>query len=215
MQSRPLASDAGIAIGPILFIIAVLGILAAAIAAGSGSFTTSTSSEGNRAKAAALIDIGQTLKIGFDRIIGNGTAFTSVIIDPDETTNDYDLFSPTGGGVGAPARTLAEAPGTDEWHYPYTAIPKLCSMSHPCRLAVIKVSPDVCDVINQRTANLAAGYASGFNVDQGDFASTSTSAHNASNWPAELQGKPIGCVYNSNTNTLSAGTFFYQVLGLD
>jgi len=37
---RRLASDSGIAIGPILFVIALLGILAAVISAGSGSFST-------------------------------------------------------------------------------------------------------------------------------------------------------------------------------
>ena len=37
--------EVGIAIGPILFIIAILAILAAAIAAGSGSFTAPTATE--------------------------------------------------------------------------------------------------------------------------------------------------------------------------
>lgn len=38
--------------------------------------------ESNRTKAAALIEIGQNLKIGFDRIVGNGTDFADVVIDP-------------------------------------------------------------------------------------------------------------------------------------
>ena len=63
------AADAGIAIGPILFIIAILGILAAAIAAGSGSFTSGTQNEGNSTKASALIQIGENLKVGMDRIL--------------------------------------------------------------------------------------------------------------------------------------------------
>ena len=36
------SSNAGIAIGPILFVIALLGILAAVIAAGTGDFGTAT-----------------------------------------------------------------------------------------------------------------------------------------------------------------------------
>ena len=55
MIETRLRGNAGIALGPILFIIAILAILAAAIAAGSGSFNTSTASEGNKAKASALI----------------------------------------------------------------------------------------------------------------------------------------------------------------
>lgn len=108
---RHFRRDDGIAIGPILFIIAVLGILASAIAAGSGSFTSSTTGESHRAKAAALIDIGQTLKIGFDRLMGNGTAFSDVVIDPEKTSDFEDLFSPIGGGVSAPSVTMAQNPG--------------------------------------------------------------------------------------------------------
>ena len=85
-RHRRLAPKAGIAIGPILFIIAVLGLLASVIVAGSGGFTAGTTGESNRSKAAALIDIGQILKIGFERILGNGIEFDNVIIDPTLTT---------------------------------------------------------------------------------------------------------------------------------
>src|ERR1700744_4721607 len=94
------ASDSGIAIGPILFIIAILGILAAAIAAGSGSFTAGTQNEGNSSKAAALISVGDTLKIGMDRILmDNGPDFTNGVIGANNTSNTTDLFSPSGGGI--------------------------------------------------------------------------------------------------------------------
>src|SRR5580698_4104592 len=89
--------DAGIAIGPILFIIAILGILAAAIAAGSGSFTNGTASESNSTKAAALIQIGENLKVGMDRLMmEGGIDFNSVVIGVNNTSNATDLFSPTG-----------------------------------------------------------------------------------------------------------------------
>src|SRR5580692_5056365 len=87
------ASDAGIAIGPILFIIAILGILAAAIAAGSGSFTSSTTNESDKTKAAALIQIGENLKIGMDRLLlENNVPFTNVVIGVTNTSNTVDLF---------------------------------------------------------------------------------------------------------------------------
>src|ERR1700733_6177658 len=95
-----LPPNAGSAIGPILFIIAILGILAAAIAAGSGSFTNGTASEGNSTKASALIQIGENLKVGMDRILmENGVDFISVVIGINNTSNTTDLFSPTGGGI--------------------------------------------------------------------------------------------------------------------
>ena len=97
--------------------------LSGTIAAGSGSFTTSTTGESNRTKAAALIEIGQNLKVGFDRIVGNGTDFADVVIDPTETDDDDELFSPTGGGITSPSRTMADDPAADDWHYPLMAIP--------------------------------------------------------------------------------------------
>src|ERR1700743_2821598 len=87
------SSDAGIAIGPILFIIAILAILAAAIAAGSGSFTAGTSSESNRTKASALIQIGENLKVGMDRMMmTNGIAWNGYTINASNTVANNDLF---------------------------------------------------------------------------------------------------------------------------
>src|ERR1043166_909263 len=61
--------EAGIAIGPILFVVAILASLATAIAAGSSTFATNASQETNRTNAAAMISIGQNLKMGVDRIV--------------------------------------------------------------------------------------------------------------------------------------------------
>ncbi|MGE4351418.1 MAG: hypothetical protein AB7E52_04425 [Bdellovibrionales bacterium] len=207
-----LSLNAGIAIGPILFIIAVLGILASAIAAGSGSFTTGTTGESNRAKATALIDIGQNLKLGFDRIIGNGIEFDNVVIDETKTDGDSDLFSPNGGGITAPSRTMGETPSTDEWMYPLIVIPGIGTSSGQ-RVAVIKVSEGVCDEINKKTIALDTGTAKTEHASLGDFSGDETSAiDNSSSWPASFEGKPVGCVYNDNGTT--TGYFYYQVIGV-
>src|ERR1700722_17739062 len=93
-------NDAGIAIGPILFIIAILAILAAAIAAGSGSFSAPTSSESAKTKASAMIQVGDTLKIGMDRMtMENSIGWGGWNINTNDTSNTNDLFSPTGGGI--------------------------------------------------------------------------------------------------------------------
>ena len=205
-----LPQNAGIAIGPILFIIAVLGILASAIAAGSGSFTTGTTGESNRAKATALIDIGQNLKIGHDRIQGNGeTTVASVVIDPAQTTAATHLFSPIGGGITAPSTTMALAPLTDEWAYPLIVIPGI-GTSAGQRVALLPVSVGVCDEINLKTIALAAGTAHAEAADIGDFTAASIDA--AATWPASFTGKMVGCV--ENENAASAGFYFYQVIGI-
>ena len=212
IRNRRFSSDAGIAIGPILFIIAVLGILAAAIAAGSGSFTTSTTGESNRAKAAAIIDIGQNLKIGHDRIIGSGVVeFADVNIDPTSVENVDDLFSPLGGGISPPSVTMAATPASDIWHYPLVAIPGICTAAGGCRLAIIAVTEPVCTEINSK-ANALATPAS-FAIDD-LFADTGTTPVDTTNWPAAFDGKPTGCIEVDADATMAAGFYFYQVIGI-
>jgi hypothetical protein len=206
-----MGSCAGIAIGPILFIIAVLGILAAAIAAGSGSFTTGTTGEGNRAKATAMIDMGQNLKIGFERILGNGIDFSTVDLDPVNTTLSTHLFSPLGGGITSPSVSMAAAPATDVWNYPLIAIPAIGTTAGS-RVAVLRVAEGVCDEINSKVNTMATGAAHGATDDIGDFGLGTLI--DGTNWPGIFDGKMIGCVENENSTTIAAGFYFYQVLGV-
>ena len=95
-----LQCEAGIALGPILFIIAILAILAAAIASGPGSFNASTNTEGDKAKASAIVQVGDNLKVGMDRLITeNGVNYNGWTISPVNTSNNTYLFSPIGGGI--------------------------------------------------------------------------------------------------------------------
>ncbi len=111
--------DAGIAIGPILFIIAILAILAAAIAAGSGSFSAPTATEGAKTKASAVIQLGDTLKMGMDRLtMENGISWGGWTINTANTVNNNDLFSPTGGGVSPPSTSMAGNPAVDHMVLP-------------------------------------------------------------------------------------------------
>lgn len=56
---RPLSQQCrredGIAIGPILFVVAILAILATAIAAGSSTFASNASQETNRTNSGSMI----------------------------------------------------------------------------------------------------------------------------------------------------------------
>ena len=226
-NSYPL--NAGIALGPILFIIAILAVLAAAIAAGSGSFNASTGSEGNKAKASALIQIGSNLKVGMDRLtMENQVAYNGWTINSSNTSNTVDLYSPSGGGISAPSIGMAGNPGTpggnngDVWYYPQTAIPQIGSYSgnsqNTSQIAVLNVSAGVCAEINSR--------ANGQNIapnplNVGNFATAASSGNIASvtslNWPSinnatslNLYGRAVGCINNNATGSI--GYFFYQVL---
>ncbi len=53
----------GIAIGPILFVVALLAVLATAIAAGSGAFSGDTSAVKAKAQAAAILEYANEVKM--------------------------------------------------------------------------------------------------------------------------------------------------------
>ncbi len=202
---RRLADDAGIAIGPILFIIAVLAILAAAIAAGSGNFTSGTNQEANRTKAAAMVDMGQSLRLGMDRLVLEaGYSPTQVLINPNSTVNNTDLFSPSGGGVTTPSTAMANDPVNDAWYYPIGPVPSMGTANNDY-LAVLKVAAGTCDQINLKANSIVTPAG----VDLGNF-TANTALANINNMP--FTGKAIGCV--NNTNTTTNGYYFFQVLAV-
>jgi hypothetical protein len=213
IDKRQFNPEAGIAIGPILFIIAILAILAAAIAAGSGSFTSGTTTESNRTKASALIQIGENLKIGMDRItMEGGIDPASVDINATNTSASNSLFSPTGGGISPPSASMANNPATDQWYYVQGPINGLGTTASET-FAVLRVASGVCAEINNRVTGTSGVPAA---AELGDFASqVTTSAQTITNWPTtgpNLTGVSTGCVNNSDTS--STGTYFYQVLAI-
>ena len=213
------AQDSGIAIGPILFIIAILAILAAAIAAGSGSFTAGTQTESDSTKAYALIQEGETLKVGMDRItMEGGIAPTAVIISPANTSNLNELFSPIGGGVLAPSATMANNSANDSWNYIQGAIPGLGTTAAEV-FAVLHVSQGVCSAINNKSLGY---YFAPSGADLGNFNAATVPSMSAV-WPITagttytglttgMKGVMVGCV--NNTNTTTTGYYFYQVLAI-
>jgi type II secretory pathway pseudopilin PulG len=205
---RRASFSAGIAIGPILFIVAILGILAAAIAASSGSFTAGSNTEKNRSYAAALLQVGTNMKNGFDRVLGNGVDHAAVTINDSLTVNDTDLFSPHGGGVAVPSTSMAVVPSTDVWHFINGAVPKFGTTATE-RLAVIRVEEGICDQVNNKAGGLSTTPAP---IDLGDFTNETTDLAGSASWPAALQGQSVGCV--DNNNAISSGYWFYQVLGI-
>jgi hypothetical protein len=201
-STRRLHPQAGIAIGPILFIVAILAILATAIAAGSSTFATSSGQESNRTNAAAMIQIGQNLKMGTDRIVALGTPLGTVVINAVNTVNSVDLFSPIGGGLVPPATTLSNT-GTDPWIYTYGLVTNLGTTELE-RIALLKVNQGVCAQVNTQVGNTGT-----LSADLG--ATVDTGANITAAFPAGLVGKMVGCVNNTNSGNQY---YFYQVLGV-
>ena len=199
-------AQAGIAIGPILFIIAILAILATAIAAGSGTFASNSQQEANRTNAAELIQIGQSLKLGVDRIVSLCTALSSVDINNNTTANN-SIFSPMGGGLVQPSVALANNPSTDHWVYTWGNVTNLGSASLE-RLALIPITQGVCDQLQSELKITTVDVANG--VGNGTLGAFSNTTNLADAWPSSMAGRMSGCIYN-DTNT---SYYFYQVLGV-
>lgn len=231
MDSRRLGPNAGIAIGPILFIIAILAILAAAIAASSGSFTNNTTNESNRTKSSALVEIGDNLKVGMDRITMDGGVLPlSVVIDPTQTSGATALFGPTGGGIAPPSVSMANNPVYDKWYYPTGYVKNIGTGGGGSYdiLAVLPVSAGVCAEINNRTQGQSLTPAT---AALGDFTSATAGAVTGGTlW--SYAGLGTGCVETSSvtlgascspatgasTSGCAAGPtsqyFFYQVIAI-
>ena len=219
-----LRSNAGIAIGPILFIIAILAILAAAIAAGSGSFTGGTATESDKTKSSALIQIGENLKIGMDRITMEGGLVPTVVDTAvGNTALSNALFSPIGGGIAPPSVGMANNPRYDHWYFPKGLVQGFgTGGSNNDVLAVLPVSAGVCQEINNRvlgTATLPTTAA------LGDFTANTVAGNTT--WPTtpNLVGVASGCVLNSSVTggtgcpgACTAGPtsnyFYYEVLAI-
>jgi hypothetical protein len=137
MKQRTLNNQDGIALGPILFIIAILAVLAGAIAAGSGSFTANTNAESAKAMAEVVIQSCHAYQDAMNVVLGNGCDETKVDYTPDSgwptgstsvwQHGDYTggngtnragngscaLFDPRGGGLHwqkLPAQALVPNP---------------------------------------------------------------------------------------------------------
>lgn len=203
---KPAAShflnDAGIAIGPMLFVVAIIAILATAIAAGSSTFNTQSAQEANRGTAISMIQLGQNLKMGIDRLVAAGTPIASIDISADNTTGAHALFSPAGGGMMPPSTALSNS-GSDPWLYPWAKVTSM-GTDAPERLAMLKVSPGICHQVNVQAEN--------GNLTEADLGIEIKDATTLAVWPTGLAGKMVGCI--SSTNPATAGSYFYHVLAV-
>ena len=99
----------GIAIGPILFIVAILAVLASAIAAGSGSFNSDTSTVKAKAQATAILEYADEVKFAVDRVLGKGCTDTQIsfenpivsgYVNPNAPADkSCHVFDVNGGGI--------------------------------------------------------------------------------------------------------------------
>ncbi len=208
-NNHNLRNEHGIAIGPILFVVAILGILAAAIAAGSGAFSGDTTSESNNIKSSAFIEIGENLKTGVERLVANDIALTNINFDPTvSTSNSNDLFAPTGGGIAPPSAALL-GPAHNQWQYLLTTTTNGWGTAADDLLVYGFVpTQSLCEAINRRANGVTP-------VPTVNIAILATGTPNHTAFTADfgpLRTAPVGCFYTSHV--WSIGYWFYQVLAV-
>ena len=201
-----LPSNAGIAVGPILFVVAILAILATAIGASTSTFAVNASQETNRVNATAMLQIGSTLKLGADRVVGLGAQNNQITTTGAAT--QFDIFYISGGGLTFPSVSLAANPASDTWAYTWAPVTNIGTASVD-KIAVLRVTQGVCDEINRMINGPAT--TTGFAPSPATWFSGPA---NMTNWdagtgPGTLDGKRAAC-FQAITN--SPGYYFYAVL---
>jgi len=120
-NNKNMSSHHGIAIGPILFVVAILAVLVGALAAGSSSFGSSTVEERNKTLGGALIEQGTNMKMAFERLYGSAISLESIIISQSFSTANGDaaFFGPKGGGIMpmSPPSATVPASGVNTWRF--------------------------------------------------------------------------------------------------
>lgn len=205
----------GTIILPVLLIVILLAILGTVLIAMRGHFVSAPANESDRKKATTILQIGENLKVGMDRLFQeNKASFDTVDTNVANTSGSNRLFSPTGGGITPPSWSMASQPSADGmaahgdiWHFLPGAVPGL-GTSAPEMLAILKVSRGVCGEINNKTIGLSTPAAN----DLGDFYATANDTASLTAWPHALNGRTVGCVYNNNSN--SNGYFFFEILAV-
>ena len=114
----------GIAIGPILFVVALLAILAVAISAGTGVFNGDTSAVKAKAQASAILEYANEVKFAVDRLLGKGCTDTQIsfenpivsgYVNPNAPSDkSCHVFDVNGGGISwkSPPAGVTTTPAT-------------------------------------------------------------------------------------------------------
>jgi hypothetical protein len=149
-QEQRFAANAGIAIGPILFVVAILAVLVGAIAAGSGGFGGSTADETARVRAGTIIQQGINIKNGSDRMVVNGSDPTTIVVAETgfTSTSLVALYGTAGGGITIQSPPREAVPTGSTWRFVRnTNIPSVGGTNGDF-IAVLQVNQAICVALN-------------------------------------------------------------------
>ncbi|MFZ4859913.1 MAG: hypothetical protein ACOYL3_26415 [Desulfuromonadaceae bacterium] len=229
MQARKgkTRADAGIAIAPILFVIALLGILAAAIAAGSGAFSSSTSTESAKATAEAIVQQGVNIQNAVALLTGRGCSDTQLNFissssfsreNPNSPLDkSCNVYAPSGANLiqstfpqavdSTTSFTSSTAiPSGMFWPSAHNALSGFGTTANELLVIMYNLKIDVCTQINKIVGYNASGNFAPFNVAEYLY----ITRDNASTYPNGAlvdfsnyyNGELSGCVYSTTYGLL-------------
>jgi hypothetical protein len=115
--------EAGIALAPILFLLAIIAIIAAVASSSVGGFSANTTTEGGKITASAIIRVGEDLQNAVRRVSSHGCTDTQInfnnpvvsgYTNPNAPTDgSCDVFGPNGGAMTFPMVTASVLEQTD------------------------------------------------------------------------------------------------------
>ena len=230
----------GIVIGPILFVVAILAVLAAAIAAASGSFNGDTSAISAKAQAAAILEYADSVKMGVDRVIAKGCTDTQISFEnpivsgytnPNAPSDkSCHVFDVNGGGLRFSTLSASDLEKAGAGGNPYfifeggLQVRGLGKSNPPYGVDGVEItasleidSKKLCETINTMVGMDGYMYEewhSGVKFIGSYFFYNLVAYDGAGSW---RYGQPLGCFKKDNTNyagskPLYAPYFFYTVL---
>lgn len=212
--------------GPILFIIAILAIIAAAIAAGSSSFNANTVNESNKVDAQALVQYADQLKNSVQKVMADNSCSDTQLQFQGSNPNapsdgSCNIFDPRGGGIVDlnftnlnGAFNTAMATNNNNWantygHFTQGFMSPIVGVGNPANAPLLfqlmDVSLGVCTSINSVVGfNAASSYAPP-SVNWFKFYNTNTGyffGQYFSDGPYDIgfsNGAVQGCVYDNQS----------------
>ena len=168
MTQRPvdrLPANSGVAIGPLLFIIAILGFVTAAIATDSGTFTAGTKRDGVPVLASSVLAYQGQVMDAVQLALGHGCEPTQISFENPKVdgyanasapaTGKCHVFNPQGGRalyVAPPADALDTGGAASEGYgrYTFTGTYKVAGIGsdYPLMMLLPFVRQDVAEKIN-------------------------------------------------------------------
>jgi hypothetical protein len=212
--------SAGIAIGPILFVVAILAVLVGAIAAGSGGFGSSTADEAARVRASTIVQQAVTIKGAFDRIVVNGATPSQVVVAETgfSGSSTLALYGSFGGGITPQSPPRDAVPSGSTWRFASDAdLPGIGSSGANDYVTVLQVNLQTCNALNdlifgrgEHTTPLSMGGSGTVTINAvaaGDTVADTGNAFTISGAPpAALTSRTSACV------TTSGSYYYYQLL---